>query len=92
MKEKNPKKDEGFLTKARQEIVSKKGLCKIGRGLNVEKMIKMNKREMRLGWYNNDKVIENTMEAIIGEMYEDIGYYETNKTVKQMINTYVEAG
>lgn len=83
---KYPNKDEGFLTKMRSKVVNRKMLNKIGAEMGLEGFLDYNDAST-LG----KSTLGNTLEAFIGAIYLDIGYYGTrefvvNRIVRRMLN------
>lgn len=64
---------EGFLTKARTKLVRGNTLARIARCLNLQKWILMDDKGSRNGWNNNDKILEDAFEALVGAIYMDLG-------------------
>lgn len=74
-------KQEGFLTKLRTKLVRGNTLAGIARKLDLGKWILMDDKGMRNGWNNNEKVLEDAFEALIGAMYLDIGLLHTKRFI-----------
>lgn len=84
-----PNENEGFMTKMRTRIVSGNCLSKIARAMHLHKHIRMNDKALKQGWNDNNRILEDAFEAIIGAIYCDLGlYYATNFVMKQL-RTYV---
>lgn len=76
-----PNEDEGYLTKIKAKIVSRKSLAAIGSSMNIAEYIVYQKgRSIRLSTLEG-----NAFEAIIGAIYLDGGY----ESVKKCVNHYV---
>ena len=76
-----PDEDEGYLTKIKAKIVSRKSLAAIGNSMNIADHIVYQKgRSIRLSTLEG-----NAFEAIIGAIYLDGGY----ESVKKCIDHYV---
>ncbi|MGM0568048.1 MAG: ribonuclease III [Elusimicrobiota bacterium] len=69
-----PEKDEGQLTKIRARLVSGQSLRKWGEKLNLEKYIFMGEQAKRHSSPYKTKIVENTLEAIIGAVFLDKGF------------------
>jgi ribonuclease-3 len=79
---KNPKKAEGFLSKKRAFIVSRKNLNTIGEKLIDKSKIKSKMRTIPPNLYGN------ILEALIGAIYIDRGLEESKRFIKNnIINT-----
>jgi ribonuclease-3 len=79
--QKFPHEDEGYLTKVKAKIVSRKSLAEIGKSMKIADHIVYQKgRSIRLSTLEG-----NAFEAVIGAIYLDGGY----DAVKKAINTKV---
>jgi ribonuclease-3 len=76
-----PDKDEGYLTKVKSKVVSRKTLSDIGEELELRKILRYNKGRS----INLSSLEGNAFEAIIGAIYLDAGY----ETTKQIIHHHV---
>lgn len=74
-----PQEEEGFLSKKRATIVSRKHLNLVGKKIIPEEKIKRNLATKPTSIYGN------TLEAIIGVIYIDKGIKETTKFIKKNI-------
>ena len=63
------RKDEGFLTQMRSKLVNRKSLNEIAGSLKLHKYIKVNNISIE-----NNNVLGNAFEALIGAIYLDKGY------------------
>ena len=77
---------EGFLTKARTKLVRGNTLARIARGLKLDNWILMDEKGHRNGWHQNEKVLEDAFEALIGAMYLDLGLLHTKKFVTEIFS------
>jgi ribonuclease-3 len=82
-----PDKNEGELTQARSKLVSREHLNSLGEQLNLEPLI-----ETRLNDLQKVKsLIGNTLEALIGAIYLDLGYESTKSfIIHRLLHDYVE--
>lgn len=87
--EKFPDENEGFLTKIRMKIVSGKMLSKIAKEINIKNHIRMNTKALKQNWNENERILEDALEALIGAIYFDMGFYHTTKFVHRLIDVYV---
>lgn len=74
-------KQEGFLTKARTKLVRGNTLASLARKLQLDRWILMDDKGMRNGWNSNDKVLEDTFEALVGAIYMDLGLLHAKKFI-----------
>jgi ribonuclease III len=79
--DKYEERQEGFLTKARTKLVRGNMLANISRQLGLDKWILMDEKGIRNGWNQNEKVLEDAFEALIGAIYLDLGLVHTKKFV-----------
>jgi ribonuclease-3 len=77
---------EGFLTKARTKLVRGSTLAKIAKGLSLDSWILMDEKAERNGWNQNEKVLEDAFEALVGAMYLDLGLLHTKKFVTEIFS------
>ena len=76
-----PEEDEGYLTKVKSKVVSRKTLGEIAEAMEVRKVLRYNS-----GRSINLATIEgNAFEALIGAIYLDGGYEAVKKTLHQHI-------
>ncbi len=81
-----PKETEGFLTKIKSRIVSRKTLNKIALDMNLDKLLNCNIVNLK----QND-AMGNTFEALIGAIYLDKGYNFTKKyMIEEILNKYLD--
>lgn len=82
-----PGGNEGYLTKMRSKIVSRKHLNELGRDLNLIKYIQTNIPIEQFGV----NIHGNLFEALIGAIYLDRGYRYCRKFIfERVINPYVD--
>ncbi len=76
-----PDEDEGYLTKIKSKMVSRRTLGMIGHEMGIKNVLRYNKgRTIRL-----ETIEGNAFEALIGAIYLDGGY----KSVKQSVNDHI---
>ena len=82
-----PKGSEGYLTKMRSKIVSRKHLNELGKDLNLLRFVKSNFDKSNVG----DNIHGNIFESLIGAIYLDKGYNFCQKFVHEnVITPYVD--
>lgn len=82
-----PSGNEGYLTKMRSKIVSRKHLNELGRDLNLIKYIQTNISKDQFG----SNIHGNLFEALIGAIYLDRGYRYCRKFIfERVIEPYVD--
>ncbi|MDX2360553.1 MAG: ribonuclease III [Crocinitomicaceae bacterium] len=76
-----PKEDEGFLTKIKSKMVSRRTLGMIGHEMEISKVLRYNKgRSIKL-----ETIEGNAFEALIGAIYLDGGYKSAQKSISTHI-------
>ncbi len=82
-----PGGDEGYLTKMRAKIVSRKHLNELGRELNLIQYLDKNETATHL----SENVHGNMFEALVGAIYLDKGYFFCQKFIqKRVLIPYVD--
>jgi len=79
------KKEEGYLTALRANLVNTTNLAQAAKKLNLGKHLFLSKGEEETGGRDNPSLLADTMEAVIGAIYLDSGLTKT----KEFINKYV---
>ncbi len=86
--------NEGVLTKLRVRMVRGETLAQIAQGFGLSDYLRLGKGELKSGGSSRQSILENTLEAIVGAIYLDSDYRETEKTVltwfKDLINNLDE--
>ena len=77
-----PYKGEGFLTEMRSKMVNRQKLNEIALKMGLKKITIYNKSD---GALKISQIFGNTLEALIGAVYLDIGYQKTNRWVEEVI-------
>ena len=82
-----PGKDEGYLTQLRSKIVKRKQLNYLGHHLGIGPLIISNTRNNQ----NKVNILGNALEALIGAIYLDKGYYNTRKfVIRKILHKYLD--
>ena len=79
------KLNEGELTSLRSALVNYQTLAKIGKKLNLDKFIFVSKGEAKDQGRGKEVILANTIEAIIGAIYLDQGYFEAKLFIEKFI-------
>ncbi len=83
---KYPNSDEGFLTKMRSKCVNRKMLNHVGREMGLEAFIDTSSSNKM-----SKSTLGNALEAFIGAIYLDIGYYGTQHfVVHKMLKDFID--
>lgn len=77
-----PYKGEGFLTEMRSKMVNRQQLNDIALKMGLKKVTAFNKSDASL---KSSQIFGNTLEALVGAIYLDIGYKKTGKWVGERI-------
>lgn len=79
---KYPGSDEGFLTKMRSKIVKRKSLNKIANKMDLSDLLAHYNKGIRI----SPSMLGNSLEALVGAVYLDVGYAGTKKfIIKKML-------
>ncbi|WP_297707563.1 ribonuclease III [uncultured Eudoraea sp.] len=82
-----PNGDEGYLTKMRSKIVSRKHLNELGKDLNLISYVESRIPKSHFG----DNIHGNVFEALVGAIYLDKGYKYCDKFINdRVIDPYVD--
>lgn len=82
----NTANGEGFLSKTRASIVCEKSLAEVGRNLGIGQYLKIGRGEELSGGRDRDSIIADAVEAIIGAIYLDRGYFAAKQFVLSFFN------
>ena len=77
-----PYKGEGYLTEMRSKMVNRQQLNHIALRMGLKKITRFNRADSSL---RISHIFGNTLEALIGAVYLDIGYKRTEKWVMKNI-------
>lgn len=77
-----PYKEEGFLTEMRSKMVNRQQLNDIALKMGLKKVTAFNKADVSL---KSSQIFGNTLEALVGAIYLDLGYKKTAKWVSQRL-------
>jgi ribonuclease III len=77
-----PYKEEGFLTEMRSKMVNRQQLNEIALRMGFKKITLFNKSDSSL---KVSQIFGNTLEALVGAIYLDLGYKKTAKWVTERI-------
>lgn len=85
-----PSKDEGFLTKVRANFVNKNTLFEVADSMQVFDLIFVNKELVTNDYLGKKSLLADTLEALIGAVYIDVGFAKTSLFIKEKIIEVVE--
>lgn len=81
--EKFPAEPEGVLTSYRSALVKTTTLAEVARDLNLGKKMYMSKGEEATGGRENESLLADVTEAVIGALYLDQGYEKVEKFLQK---------
>ncbi len=79
---KYPTRDEGFMTNLRSKMISRDSLNAVGRELDLDQYI-ISQHTLRN--FNQNSILGNCLEALVGAVYLDRGFKKTYEFVYQQI-------
>lgn len=82
-----PHYDEGQLTKFRAKLVCEESLSDIARELHLYEFLRLGKGENKDKVKNNNSIMCDVLEAIIGAIYLDNGIFDASNFIKNYILT-----
>jgi ribonuclease-3 len=83
-------KNEGYLTALRANLVNTQNLSEIAKKLKVGELIFLSKGEDESGGRNNQSLLADTVEAIIGAIYLDLGLNQVSDFIKDNLFADIE--
>lgn len=84
-----PDADEGFLTRARNKLVSSKMLASLARALGLQRFVQMNGMGMSQGLHHNQRILEDVFEALVGCILKDLGMRTAKEFVLWVMQRHV---
>jgi ribonuclease-3 len=85
-----PGEPEGRLTAMRSKLVQTAGLAKVARKLKLGEMLMLSKGEERSGGRENNSLLENTFEAVVGAVYLEGGVREVREFLRDCLFPEIE--
>ena len=82
-----PDANEGFLTRARAELVRESAMAALARQLDIGSHLILGPGELKSGGWRRDSTLADTLEAIIAAIYLDGGF----ETCRQVVLPWFEA-
>lgn len=76
-----PNIDEGNMSRMRSKLVRETTLAKIAKKFNIGKYLYLGIGEFKNGGFKRESILANTMEAIIGGIFLDSNYKNTEKII-----------
>lgn len=81
---------EGWATKLRTRLVSGQCLSRLARAMGLQELILMNSKAMSNGWNNNDRILEDCFEALVGCIYLDVSLAGVRAFLLRTIEQHVD--
>src|SRR5260221_7222439 len=85
-----PDKEEGYMTALRANIVNTTNLAKLARKIELSKNIYLSKGEKQTKGDDNNSLLADTVEAIIGAIYIDGGIEKAREFIIENLLTDVD--
>ncbi len=79
-----PEAPEGRLTKLRSQVVRESTIAGIGRRLGLGELARMSGGQEKQGGRDNDSIIADMFEAVIGAVYLDSDFYNARSVVLRL--------
>ena len=86
----NPHLDEGELAKRRASLVSSVALAEVARAIDLGPSLRLGKGEEQTGGRDKSSILADTLEAIIGAAYLDLGGDAATTLVLRLIRPLLE--
>ncbi len=77
----HPTADEGWLTRARAQLVREASLAGIARELQLGERLELGPGERKSGGYRRDSILADALEALIGAIHLDAGFETCRRVV-----------
>ena len=87
---KYPGEEEGVITNWRSALVKGKHLAEISVELDLGLFLYLSRGEERSGGRKKNYILANTLEALIGAIYLDLGYAKSHQFIDQFILTRLD--
>lgn len=88
--ERYPRKNEGFMTKMRAQIVKGEALARYAETLNLGSVMEIGNRARGQGIEYSKSILADVFEAVVGAVYVTQGYSQTHLFVEQVIKQQVD--
>lgn len=87
-----PDEEEGYMTKLKSDIVRCQTLAIVARKINVGEYLFLGKGEVKAGSNDRDSILEDALEAIIGAVFVEAGFYKAKDVVLKIFEEAIEEG
>ncbi len=85
-----PEEKEGDLAKRHAALVSGKTLSKIAQDLDLSSMLVLSDNERQSGGHNNDNILSDAVEGIIGAVFLSSDYLTSQEFVLRIYDRYID--
>ena len=75
-----PQADEGWLTRARAQLVREESLAGIARELALGDLLELGPGELKSGGFRRDSILADALEAVVGAIHLDAGFEACRRT------------
>ncbi len=89
--QRHPRSDEGWLTRARAQLVRESTLAGIARDLQLGSQLVLGPGELKSGGHRRDSILADALEALIAAIYLDAGFTACRQTVLGWFATRLDA-
>ena len=81
----HPEWQEGELTRVRAQLVSRKHMAEVAKGIELGNYLRLSKGEDRGGLRSKSTVLSNSMEAVLGALFLDGGLEPVRRFARQYV-------
>ena len=85
--ERLPEGNEGSLSRLRASLVRGGSLARIGRRMEIGAYLRLGNGEEQSGGRDKDKLIEDSLEAVLGAVYKDADYQSCRDVILRLFNS-----
>jgi ribonuclease-3 len=82
--------DEGELSRIRASLVQESTLAEVAREINLGDFINLGGGELKSGGYRRASILSDALEAVIGAIYLDSDYRQTEKAVLRLFQSQLD--
>ncbi|MDH3762228.1 MAG: ribonuclease III [Gammaproteobacteria bacterium] len=82
--------DEGELSRIRASLVKESTLAEVAREISLGDFINLGGGELKSGGYRRASILSDALEAVIGAVYLDSDYQQTEKAVLRLFQDYLD--
>lgn len=86
-----PHADEGWLTRARAQLVCESSLAELARELALGEQLELGPGELKSGGAQRDSILADALEALVGAIHLDAGFETCRRVVLSWFNARIDA-